>query len=51
MYNEMLKKLISNRFYKNVETVNNILTVFCMTEVITTDEFTDLKLLVEEMYK
>lgn len=51
MYNEMLKKLINEHFYKDIETVNNILTVFCMTEVITPDEFSNLKLLVKEIYK
>ena len=49
MYNAM-KKLINKKFYKTAEIAQNKLDVFYACNRLTDDEYTELTLLVTEVY-
>ena len=49
MYNSM-KKLVTKKFYKSAEVAQTKLDVFYACERLTDDEYTELTLLVGEVY-
>lgn len=48
---KLLENLITKKFYKNKEEINDKLAVFYAVNQITDAEYTDLTLKVEEVYK
>lgn len=49
MYNVM-KKLISKKFYKTAEEAQNKIDIFYATNRLEDEEYTELSLLIEEVY-
>lgn len=49
MYNTM-KKLIQKRFYKTAEVVENKIDVFFAVARLTEDQYTELAMLIQEVY-
>ena len=49
MYNVM-KKLISKKFYKTAEEAQNKIDIFYATNRLKDEEYTELSLLIEEVY-
>ena len=48
---ELLKKLIEKKYYENKEEIQNKLNVFYAMSKITDEEYSDLTLQTEEVYK
>ena len=50
MITELLKRLITKKYYKNKEDIENKLNVFYAMSKITDEEYSELTLLVEDTY-